>query len=180
MSSCGAEHPVVLGVICERAPGNHPEHTGTKPPFAPAIPLALQPYRRPEWFSWPNESYKPPPGGPGAHKGRLKELASQVPPEKRLTRSDDPGAAHEAIKTYSRTRYKTRLGKVANFFLNHLGEWHDAVRFVDEEVGGFAGTRRVRELREEYGWDIEIRKHPDLNKPNTHQYRLARLPEIVD
>jgi hypothetical protein len=174
MGACGQRHPDHPDVVCQLGVP-HPAHTGRHLELSPGSKWV-----RPNYIDWPNEDYKPPAPGPGAHKRQLKELASQVPPENRLARGDDPGAAHEAIRTYSRTRYKTRLGKVANFFLNHLGEWHDAVRFVDEEVGGFAGTRRVRELREEYGWDIEIRKHPDPAKPNTHQYRLNRMPEIID
>jgi len=64
--------------------------------------------------------------------------------------------------------------------MNNVGVWIDAVRFVDEEVGGFAGTRRLRELREEYGWNIATRRHPDPSKPNTHQHCLLSPPEIED
>lgn len=174
-NSCDVEHPKLPGVVCERRADNHPQHTGRDQQSPPGAT-----WTRPVYVDWPNESYKPPGPSPDGARRRLRELASQVPPEGKLVRGDDPGAAHEAIKTYARTRYKTRLGKVASLFLNSLGQWHDAVRFVDEEVGGFAGTRRVRELRDEYGWDIEIRKHPDPNKPNTHQYRLRSMPEIID
>jgi len=181
VSFCGAPHPEREGMICERRPGNHPQHTGSHT-IVVSMGLAAdqQPYQRQDFLDWPNESYTPPPPGPGAHRTRLKEMASRVPPEVRLARTDDPGVSHEAIKTYSRTRYKTRLGQVAALLLNNIGVWIDAVRFANEEVGGFAGTRRLRELREEYGWKIETRKHPDPNKPNTHQHCLVEMPETTD
>lgn len=173
MTLCGARNDE-LGRVCSRKAGNHPLHTGSRSEPQPGG------YSRLVFQDWPNEDYKPPPPSPGAHRGRLKEMASRVPPEVRLARTDDPGVSHEAARIYSRTRYKTRLGKVANLLLNNIGQWIDAVRFVDEEVGGFAGTRRLRELRESYGWNIETRRHPDPNKPNTHQHRLVEMPEIND
>lgn len=171
MLICGAINPDEPAVSCSRSPGNHPEHSGSR---------IIKNGWEAEWVDWPNEGYEPPPPGPGAHRAQLREMASRVPPEVRLARSDDPRAAREAAKVYSRTRYKTRLGKVADLLMNNVGVWINAVRFADEEVGGFAGTRRLRELREEYGWDIQTRKHPDPNKPNTHQHCLMSMPRIED
>jgi hypothetical protein len=175
MPICGAihpDHPATArfpAVSCSRQVGNHPEHTGSH---------IIKDGWESEWLDWPNESYVPPPPGPAERRAKLHEMASRVPPEVRLARTDDPGTSHEAIKTYSRTRYRTRLGKVADYLVNHLGQWVDAVHFTDDEVGGFAGTRRLRELREDYGWDVVTRQHPD--KPNTWQHMLRTMPRVED
>lgn len=50
------------------------------------------------------------------------------------------------------------------------GAWVDAPDLATPEVGGFGGTRRMRELRQ-MGWDIETRQKP--GDPNVWQHRLS-------
>src|SRR5438132_625231 len=144
MPSCNEEHPTELGVHCNKpAPRTgHEEHSG--PQFVQG---------RAQYLDWPNEDYVPPPPRPGSTKGKLTALADRVKvSEDQLTVnriSSVDGASQEAAKVYARTNRKTRLGKVAEYLLGHVGEWVDAAHFADDEVGGFAGTRRLRELREE-------------------------------
>lgn len=165
--SCEDEHPDHVGVFCNRpAPSTgHPEHSGLLPGTG--------------YIDWPNEHYVPPTSTkPGAHSELLTGLASQVKQSdaQRLAAGDGPETSVEAAKVYARTNRKTRLGKVAEYLLNHAGEWVDAAHFASDEVGGFAGTRRLRELREDYHWPISTRKHPV--KTNTWQHRLDFRPNL--
>lgn len=119
---------------------------------------------------WPNEGYvarKPKVDT----KALIKELAAQI--SKPLVRSDDPETSHRAIQNYE-PKLKTAKGRVAQMLLDNLGQWIDAPRFTVKEIGGFAGTRRLRELREAHGWNIETREKHDGS--NTWQHRLAELP----
>lgn len=166
MSTCDVEHPDHVGVFCNRPapPTGHREHSGL---------LVGTGY-----IDWPNEHYIPPPARPGAHDELLKGLAGQVKDSDagRLAGPEGSETSVEAARTYARSHRKTRLGKVAEYLLDHPGEWLDAVRFASDEVGGFAGTRRLRELREDYHWPISTRRHPD--KVSTWQHRLDYVPDI--
>ena len=55
------------------------------------------------------------------------------------------------------------------------GAWVDGPDLANAEVGGSEGLKRLRELREQDGWDIRKRKHPDPNR-DIYQYRLAPVP----
>jgi hypothetical protein len=127
------------------------------------------------YIDWVNEEYVPPPAKPGAHGALLKQLTAQVP--RPMVRKDDPPTAHQAISSYQ-PNLKTRKGAVAQYLIRHLGQWIDAPTFAHEDVGGFAGTRRLRELREDHGWPISTREKP--GHPNLWQHRLDEMPEAGD
>jgi hypothetical protein len=95
--------------------------------------------------------------------------------QRRLARTEDPVTSHEAAEAYVAAQaHKTRLGKVAAHLIANVGLWIDAVDFTAPDVGGFAGTRRLRELREEYGWPVETRRKP--GSAVSWQHRLTELP----
>jgi hypothetical protein len=168
MGICDAEHPDHVGVFCNRpAPSTaHQEHSGM---------LVGTGY-----IDWPNENFVPPPAKAGAHSQLLKQLAGQVKESDavRLAESAGPSTSRQAATIYSRTHRKTRLGKVAEFLLNNPGQWLDAVRFATDEVGGFAGTRRLRELREDFHWPISTRRDPE--RTTSWQHRLDYVPDLDD
>lgn len=85
-----------------------------------------------------------------------------------LVRHDDPANAHQAIENYE-PRRNTAKARVLACLRSRRGEWIDAVEFTAPEIGGFAGTRRLRELREA-GCPIETRPSP--GQPNVWQHRL--------
>lgn len=60
-------------------------------------------------------------------------------------------------------------GRVLSYLRERLDQWVDAPELTEESVGGFAGTRRMRELRDE-GWPIETRPSPTA--PHLWQHRL--------
>lgn len=70
---------------------------------------------------------------------------------------------------YTPTR-DTSKAAVANYLLDHVGQWIDTATF--ETVGGVSGTRRMRELREN-GWAISSRRAPG---GTTRQHRLTKAP----
>jgi hypothetical protein len=170
MAICGAVQPGRPEVTCNRSgpPSGHPVHSG--PSYGQS--------GRPMYVDWENPDFVPPPPRPGSHDGLLASLVAEVDAESRLARSEPQGGAQEAALVYSRTKRKTRLGKVAEYLIAHQGEWIDAAHFADAEVGGFAGTRRLRELREEYAWPISTRRSPDPNKPNHWEHRLDYVPRL--
>lgn len=59
----------------------------------------------------------------------------------------------------------------------HLGDdyWVNTVDISNAEVGGSAGTSRIRDLRKE-GYVIETRPHPDP-QISQYQYRLVSEPD---
>lgn len=88
-----------------------------------------------------------------------------------VVRTDDPASAHVAAERYEPKRDSAK-GRVLAYLRERIGQWVDAPELTRPEVGGFAGTRRLRELRD-VGWPIETRPKPDAT--NTWQHRL--LPE---
>lgn len=97
------------------------------------------------------------------------------PPDlSKFRRNDDPPNSHEAIKAYEPYR-ETAKGRVLDLLVKNLGTWLDNTDFAREEVGGFAGTRRLRELREEADenglwYCIETRRKPGTK--SVWQHRL--------
>jgi len=106
------------------------------------------------------------------HEARMRELAGVSRPAREFVRQDDPDTSHQAMALYEPKR-GTAKGRVLFYLREHLGEWVDAPAFHQPEVGGFAGTRRLRELRED-GWPIETRPKP--GSENTWQHRLIEDP----
>lgn len=86
-----------------------------------------------------------------------------------VVRRSDPPTAHEAAERYEPKR-ETAKGRVLAYLRAHLGEWVDAPDLTAPDVGGFAGTRRLRELRDE-GHVIETRPKP--GEQNLWQHRLV-------
>jgi hypothetical protein len=86
----------------------------------------------------------------------------------RFARAAGPATSISAAAVYEPVR-NTRKTAVANYLLEHEGEWIDAATFND--VGGRAGDRRMRELRQD-GWKIETRRVAG----NSYQHRLAKAP----
>jgi hypothetical protein len=59
--------------------------------------------------------------------------------------------------------------------LRSSGGWVNTVDISNAQVGGSAGTSRVRDLRKE-GYIIETRAHPDP-QISQYQYRLVSEPQ---
>jgi hypothetical protein len=89
-------------------------------------------------------------------------------PPSSFVRTNDPGTSHEAIVRYEPKR-ETAKGKVLAYLRERMLMWVDAPALTAPEVGGFAGTRRLRELRDD-GYPIETRLKPGTT--NTWQHRL--------
>lgn len=110
-------------------------------------------------------------------KGHPRHRTAVPPPPPRgsvqtpIVRNTDPSSAHDAAARYQPKR-ETAKGRVLAYMQARIGQWIDAPELAAPEVGGFAGTRRMRELRDA-GWPIETRPNPDGS--NTWQHRL--LPE---
>lgn len=159
MQRCGNES--ADGYRCILAEGRHSHHTDI------------------EGHLWDNpevlaELARAPKKGAGAaQKGRewLAGAAGAIPPASKaapVVRASDPATAHEAAARYEPSRDSAK-GRVLAYLREHSGQWVDAVELTLPEVGGFAGTRRMRELRDA-GWSIETRPKP--GETNTWQHRL--------
>lgn len=109
---------------------------------------------------------QPAPVPPGLDRGK-----SPVP----IVRNADPSTAHVAAARFQPKRDSAK-GRVLAYLQARLGEWVDAPELTAREVGGFAGTRRMRELRE-VGWPIETRPHPDGSNVWQHRLLPERTPE---
>lgn len=53
-----------------------------------------------------------------------------------------------------------------------VGDWVDGPELASAHIGGSEGLKRLRELRNEDGYDIRMRKHPDPTR-DIFQYRLV-------
>lgn len=157
---CGEDHPEHSGVLCDLPAGHYAEH-------------AARAFIDGSWIEPWGERRTPPPK---RSRGRqaLDEMGNRAKRSERrgahqFARNSDPGSAHLAAQMYEPKR-GTAKARVLDLLRAHLGQWVDAPAFTAPEVGGFAGTRRLRELRED-GWPIETRPKPDDS--NTWQHRLA-------
>ena len=74
----------------------------------------------------------------------------------------------------------TRKEQVLEVLIDHLGEWVDGPELANEVVGGSEGLKRLRELRDEDGYGIEARRHPDPER-SIWQYRLldSTPPKLI-
>lgn len=86
----------------------------------------------------------------------------------RFARANGPLNSITAAHRYEPTR-NTNKTVVANYLLDREGEWISAATFND--IGGRAGDRRMRELRQD-GWHIETRNVGG----SSYQHRLAKAP----
>lgn len=86
----------------------------------------------------------------------------------KFARSAGPVSSINAAIAYEPTRH-TNKTIVANYLLDHAGEWIPASTFND--IAGRAGDRRMRELRQD-GWEIETRRAAG----NLYEHRLVKPP----
>lgn len=126
----------------------------------------------PERVSWENTEYRSPQqfGEQARHAKVLIETRAREARE--IIARDTP---QKPLGSAAGQRKRTRLGQVANLLVNNVGIWIDGYRLETQEIGGSSGLRRVRELRDDYGWVIENRPHPTHS--STDQYRLVELPD---
>lgn len=94
--------------------------------------------------------------------------AEAIPPPP-IVRRDDPANSHIAAEQIEPSR-GTKRAQVLAYLRERYGQWVDAPELATQDVGGFAGTRRMRELRK-MGWNIETRQHPEIT--NLWQHRLV-------
>lgn len=171
---CGVEHPE-HGWICIALPGNshrnHHCHLGSWENTDFVAPPPPPPRRRRGQRSGTqsiNDRF--PNLGVGQFAGFDLDVAQgpdgQQPPP--IVGNDDPENSHEAAERFEPVRDSAR-GRVLAYLRDHYGEWVDAPVLTHEDVGGFGGTRRLRELRE-MGWPIETQPHPSID--NRWQHRL--------
>lgn len=172
--SCGQPHPEHDELVCAKAPHPYGAHMSRSGQVWPGLEA---------------------PAGTGSRATKVTRLAAMaqqcategrnqrvgapgsapepVPaPEVGLYRASDPKTAQEAAERYQPARDSAK-GRVLAYLQEHVGEWIDAPTLTHQSIGGFAGTRRMRELREA-GWPIETRPKPG-GTSNTWQHRL--LPE---
>lgn len=171
MAICGAPHPQLEGVACliKQERGTHSPHTDWEHP----------PWPDPEI----EERRKLLKGNRKVKKGATARLHKKVTDSRKQNleaereaaaaalpnvRADDAETAQEAADRYEPKRGTARA-RVLDYLRARTGEWVDAPELTDPSVGGFGGTRRLRELRE-VGWPIETRPKPDTT--NTWQHRL--------
>lgn len=88
----------------------------------------------------------------------------------KFAHANGPRSSISAALMYEPTR-DTRKTIVANYLLDHQGEWIDASTFND--IAGRAGDRRMRELRQD-GWNIDTRVSPLGGR--VYQHRLVKAP----
>ncbi len=99
------------------------------------------------------------------------------PSRSRIVRHNDPSIAHLAAEGIEPSR-GTKKAQALALLRARIGQWVDAVEFLTNTTGGAtSGTRRVRDLRNDDKWPIDIRRKPGAI--NTYQYRL-RDPQAPD
>lgn len=164
---CGAQHPDEPERTCVRT-GSHANHTDGRVSWENS-----EEYERRS--HWPTPGKKPGKKGVDSQTAlQVQEMANGVaglpgsrPPE-HFVRTDDPDTSHRAMASYEPKR-ATAKGRVLFYLRQHRGDWIDAPVLTDPAIGGFGGTRRLRELRED-GFPIETRQKP--GDPNTWQHRI--------
>ena len=103
---------------------------------------------------------------------RIEGMSQRTDPERHvnpLYRTSDPDTSKEAAQRYEPKR-DTAKARVLEYLRARPRMWVDAPELTSPEVGGFAGTRRLRELRDD-GWPIETQPKPGAT--NTWQHRLV-------
>lgn len=167
---CGAEHPEQSGVFCEV-------------PLAKCFDIhqvvTYDVRLGPQSLRWPNERKAPTKE---SNRTKVKEIADRAdgvsspsgatpassdPPP--IVGNEDPSNSHVAAERIEPER-GTKRAQVLDYMRARLGQWIDAPELATQDVGGFGGTRRMRELRQ-MGWNIETRPKPGVT--NTWQHRLV-------
>lgn len=165
---CGAPHPEHPDVFCGRDDTCVEYHLAT----IPQADMSTKP------ITWPSDIKRPTREPDRKKASGMKDRAKAgsastgdpkavwQPP---IVGTDDPANSHLAAERIEPMR-GTRRAQVLDSLRAAKGQWVDAPNLATEEVGGFGGTRRMRELRD-MGWDIETRPKPGAT--NTWQHRLV-------
>lgn len=172
MKRCGAEHPET-GVQCRLPDEIHLSHSDMKVSWD--NPEAMADHaRRPKRRDSGGTKYRK--GGtpkPEAETiATINAMSARTTPERHVNqffRASDPDSSREAAQRYEPKR-ETAKARVLDYLRARVLMWVDAPELTTPEVGGFAGTRRLRELRDD-GWPIETRPKPGAT--NLWQHRLT-------
>lgn len=159
---CGAEHPEMPGVLCEKPRPCYVVHWNEtlKEPW-PGPPIPDKESRKKEVDAMAADIPRPKTTGP-------PEVPEHHAP---FVRNNDPPNSHEAIEVYEPKRETIKAAVLAHFQAR-LGEWLDSAG-LDAVGGGKSGERRMRELRRE-GWPIEGRRVSG----NNWQHRLVSMTRM--
>jgi len=154
MNKCLEQHPERDEIICDMDPHGWGFHSSAKDDVV-----------------WPG--LPQPPKKPSKAEDKAKVINSatsetRTGPPTGLVRNSDPKNSYEAIASYEEFR-GTAKERVLGYLAERMGEWVDAPDLTAPGIGGFAGTRRLRELRDD-GYLIETRRKP--GEGNTWQHRL--------
>jgi hypothetical protein len=145
---CGDPHPDSPEVTCDKH-----------------VPCYYFHASRTAGISWGTQPDPPPKERTTKQRAEIDKMADRA-----RNRGKTSGNSVAALKAYE-PYLETAKGRVLDYLHSRANNWVDAVELTTEEVGGFAGTRRLRELREE-GWEIETRPSPGA--PNVWQHRLVQ------
>lgn len=88
---------------------------------------------------------------------------------RKMARRSDPGTSKVAAERVAPALH-SRQEEVLTRLRRAEGGWVDGDDMARPDCGGSEGKRRLRELREELGWPIEARPHPE--RATSWQYRL--------
>jgi hypothetical protein len=161
--TCATKHPdrPELSCILPRTERGHREH----------LAMVYVPGRsQPDSVTWPDLDYR----SPEFYRQQGQEAAQRIQSGAVLVREQIRlNTPQRPLGRAAGQRKKTRLGQVANLLVNNVGVWIDGHRLATVEIGGSEGLKRLRELRDDYGWHIENRPVPN----STDQYRLVELPD---
>ena len=148
--TCRTEHPDQPGVYCERIPPCWGYHAQGR-------------------ITWPSDIEHP-----GTRASQTKSKRAQIISSTQPRRTPRPVTVGSPTSEEAWRRYEpkadTAKGRVLGYLRERMDQWVDAPVLTSDDVGGFAGTRRLRELRED-GWLIETRPKP--GGTNTWQHRLV-------
>jgi hypothetical protein len=158
--SCGAKHPEHPELACVLDTARpHPLHLVTRYADGSAQPM-----------SWANPEYQ----SPHQRADQSQQAGATIKHHAAAVRQQI--AQQQPLGSVRDQRKKTRLGQVASLLVNNVGTWIEGHRLETIEVGGSSGLRRVRELRDEYGWKIVNEPDPD-HPGSTDRYMLVELPD---
>jgi hypothetical protein len=156
MSRCPARHPDT-GLQCADDADPHPgDHYATEGGGAVwSNPDRVDPARARQRLAEQGQ----------AAVGLAREGAAVM---RKMARTSDSDATHKAAETYVLSGARNRvIDRVARLLEARQGDWVDATEF---DRLAKSGERRMRELRDDYGWPIEIRDKPGAI--NAYQHRL--------
>lgn len=160
--ACAALHPELPGVACILAASQrgHPWHVAMR---------YTEGRSQPEQVRWADEGYRSPQDA--REQSRQAKVTIDIGADQVRAQIAAQDRAHPPVLKAGQ-RKRTRLGQVANLLATNVGQWVDGHRLETVEIGGSSGLRRVRELRDDYGWHIIQRPVPG----STDQYQLVELP----